>query len=353
MESDQTACLYLAGPDQLMWCFDQTIRRKLELTLFGFDEAPIFTIHGFCSRILREQAFFLGEPLLQERVDTKTLFREIWRDYLSSPEAQEEDAQAVISNWLTSKKEPALFSLLYDAYNAKYARYAFEPLPAAHAHIETLKNADGLKAIEAVIGQAAIRSNDRVDLVNESKSLLNLVNESPQDCESFGRLHEIRWKSIIAPRGTRISADKFKFPDGLTGLAAQWYQAAKSLHVIWQVMASEAFLVLDHLLPKLATHMTDKKRRDFLFDYDDLLHRLHQVLVIEDNQTLATALRTHYKYALVDEFQDTDEIQWQIVEKIFLAEHGSQLILIGDPKQSIYGFRGAEIETYPPSGISA
>ena len=65
-EPPEAACLYLNDDEQLTWCFDQETRRKLELTLFGFDEAPIFTIHGFCSRILREQAFFLGESLLQE-----------------------------------------------------------------------------------------------------------------------------------------------------------------------------------------------------------------------------------------------------------------------------------------------
>jgi exodeoxyribonuclease V beta subunit len=350
-ETNTGAHLYLNDDHQLMWCFDQETRRKLELTLFGFDEAPIFTIHGFCSRILREQAFFLGEPLLQERVDTKTLFREIWRDYLSSADAQKSDAQQVLTAWLDAKKETGLFSLLYDAFNAKYARYAFEPNSNAQIQISRLKASDGLDALEQSVEHAAIRNEARSELIRESRSLFNLLQEIAEAPQSLERLNEINWKAVVSPHRTRVGTGKFKFPDGLTEPAASWHQAAKSLHVMWQVMTSEAFEVLDFLLPKLAGHMTARKRRDFLFDYDDLLHRLHQVLVIENNTALASELRAQYRYALVDEFQDTDEIQWQIIEQIFLATAGSQLILIGDPKQSIYGFRGAEIETYLRAGI--
>ena len=113
-----------------------------------------------------------------------------------------------------------------------------------------------------------------------------------------------------------------------------------------QMLKAEDYQAIHTLLPALTAQMQLRKRRDFQFDYDDLLFRLHHVLVTEQNEALASQLRSQYTYALIDEFQDTDQIQWQITETIFLAETGSQLILIGDPKQAIYRFRGAEIETY-------
>ena len=76
---------------------------------------------------MREQAFFLGEPLLQERVDSKTLFREVWRDYLTSAEAQSPKVQGVLTSWLATKEESSLFKLLYEAYDAKYLRFGFDP----------------------------------------------------------------------------------------------------------------------------------------------------------------------------------------------------------------------------------
>ena len=63
-------------------------------------------------------------------------------------------------------------------------------------------------------------------------------------------------------------------------------------------------------------------------------------------QTLLAGLRARYKHALIDEFQDTDEVQWSIFRRIFFASPGHVLTVIGDPKQAIYCFRGADVHTY-------
>ena len=88
-----------------------------------------------------------------------------------------------------------------------------------------------------------------------------------------------------------------------------------------------------------------RKRRSHLFDYDDLLSRLASTL--HDPSTGAVAvrrLRDRYRIVLVDEFQDTDPVQWSILRAPF---HGHRtLVLIGDPKQAIYGFRGADVHAY-------
>lgn len=77
------------------------------------------------------------------------------------------------------------------------------------------------------------------------------------------------------------------------------------------------------------------------FTFDDLLHTMRSAL----NQPLfMEKVRAKYKAVIVDEFQDTDPIQWSIFEKLFLKSH--LLYLVGDPKQSIYGFRSADIYTY-------
>ena len=58
-------------------------------------------------------------------------------------------------------------------------------------------------------------------------------------------------------------------------------------------------------------------------------------------------MRARYRFALIDEFQDTDELQWSFFERVFVESDGRNLVyLIGDPKQAIYGFRGADVHTY-------
>jgi exodeoxyribonuclease V beta subunit len=88
-----------------------------------------------------------------------------------------------------------------------------------------------------------------------------------------------------------------------------------------------------------------RKRASKLFTYDDMLTRLRDVLADpEHGPAAADRLRQRYRIIMVDEFQDTDPIQWEILRRAF-HQH-STLILIGDPKQAIYAFRGADVFSY-------
>jgi exodeoxyribonuclease V beta subunit len=88
-----------------------------------------------------------------------------------------------------------------------------------------------------------------------------------------------------------------------------------------------------------------RKRRSGVLTYDDLLVRLRDTLVADELGLAATRLRSRYRVALVDEFQDTDPVQWEILERVF-GRPPSTLVLIGDPKQAIYAFRGADVYAY-------
>ncbi|KAA1428089.1 AAA family ATPase [Nocardioides antri] len=86
-----------------------------------------------------------------------------------------------------------------------------------------------------------------------------------------------------------------------------------------------------------------RKQRLGIQSYDDLLARLAHALE-QDDAPARVRMRNRWRIVLVDEFQDTDPVQWQVLERAFHG-HGT-LILIGDPKQAIYGFRGGDVDTY-------
>ncbi len=92
--------------------------------------------------------------------------------------------------------------------------------------------------------------------------------------------------------------------------------------------------------------MEDRKKARKILTYDDVLSRLRTTLFDETRGPAACArLRERYDVVLVDEFQDTDPVQWDIMRRAF-GEGGGTLVLIGDPKQAIYAFRGADVHAY-------
>ncbi len=95
----------------------------------------------------------------------------------------------------------------------------------------------------------------------------------------------------------------------------------------------------------------DRRKRELgLLDYDDLLRRLESVLEPEDSPA-RTLMRSRWKVVLVDEFQDTDPVQWNVLDRAFGGY--ATLVLIGDPKQAIYAFRGGDVFTYLRAAATA
>jgi exodeoxyribonuclease V beta subunit len=95
-----------------------------------------------------------------------------------------------------------------------------------------------------------------------------------------------------------------------------------------------------------------RKRRLGVMTYDDLLTRLDGILCAGGGEAVAAKLRDRYRVVLVDEFQDTDPVQWDIMRRAF-GEGGATLVLIGDPKQAIYAFRGADVYAYLQAAATA
>lgn len=106
------------------------------------------------------------------------------------------------------------------------------------------------------------------------------------------------------------------------------------------------------LAEKARSLFDERKRRARVLGYDDLLTRLVDALEGEHADEVAERVGSRWEVVLVDEFQDTDPLQWRIVSEAF-AERGARLVLVGDPKQAIYAFRGADVFAYLKAKESA
>jgi exodeoxyribonuclease V beta subunit len=99
-------------------------------------------------------------------------------------------------------------------------------------------------------------------------------------------------------------------------------------------------------LPRVLVTLRQQKAEAGVFDFNDMLDLVKESLEGPFGENLTQVLRERYDAVLVDEFQDTDPVQWKILHQLFFESKTHRLYVIGDPKQAIYGFRAADVATY-------
>jgi len=310
----------------------------LKEAILWLDESAVFTIHGFCQRVLGDSAFETGEPwetemILDQEELVKEAVRDFWRTHVT-------DAAPLILNVFADAKI-SLDKLIDFAQNNQNRhlveiRYpdSFSPSALEGAYKKMTKLWSGQRGeIETLLldSPALMRRKKFLKAAN-----LPLLFEAIETC--FTGASEI--------------------PPGLEVLAADALaEQVKAKHdpvehpffdAVEEFFASAAdapYWLMGRLLGYLREELPRIKREQNLQYFDDLLMRLYGVLQSSGGEVLTRRLRGQYRAALIDEFQDTDPVQYYIFNTLFNYKKGS-LFLIGDPKQSIYGFRGADIFAY-------
>jgi exodeoxyribonuclease V beta subunit len=321
--------------------------RELDLTIQSFDEAQIFTIHGFCQRMLNDYAFESGARFDTTLVtDPKPLFEEVARDFwrLRFYEAQPLLPKLAMAwkrsleDWVEllerTRSHPDLAILppaeaepgdsLLRRVEAAFAAVK-EEWTRHQADIEILLRHDG--------NLSRSEKNFRDDRVDEllARVAEACVDFESADPESIKALSGITSEAIAAGTKATGTAPKHRF----FTLSSDFCQAVEAL-----------FNQLTHEFLEFAQNeLPNRKARTNTVTYDDLITGLRDALRQESGGRLARAIGDKYSAALIDEFQDTDPAQYEIFRTIF-GSKDHRLFLIGDPKQAIYGFRGADVFTY-------
>ncbi len=330
--------------------------RQLELAAQWMDEAAIHTIHGWSQRMLVQHAFDSGHAFDQDTdIDESELLAEAVRDYwrlecltldrhsaaqLQRWWASPEDLQRDVRDWvrkpeaqwrLDGKPLPASASIRELLASAIDARTAAEALARGcwreHRHsIERLMwQATEQSSLNANSYKPARLPSDLGDMANWSEG-------APIDASVLER-----FQSSKLARATR---------KGATTPEHEAFARIEALLECEQALGDLAPRVLAHAIPWLAHRIDDTKQRRAQLGFDDMLKRFDQALQGISGHRLAATVTTQYPIALIDEFQDTDPLQWRIFSRLYADRPELGLLLIGDPKQAIYGFRGADIHTY-------
>lgn len=339
--------------------------RRVEAEIYRFDEAAIFTIHGFCQRALRENAFESGIPFDRELATNqdaylKEVADDFWRRrfFAGEPPAVCAALSAglgpdILAELLAERVRHPLMEVLPEISEAEAEGLMVDFL-SLHARARTAwpKAKDEISPLllDKSNGLSKSEKAYKKEVVEELLDALDLALSDNPNPEAFNAFKKFSTAQLNDPdsrlkKGEIPEHPFFDLCEEITGTAEALVLAIK-------------VRFLAHAEPALA----GKKAAANVQGFGDLLTRLHSALKGPSGPAFAQTLRTKYKAALIDEFQDTDPLQYEIFEAVFAsgtAEAGGSesepigsknanapLFLIGDPKQAIYGFRGADVFAY-------
>ncbi|MDD5707207.1 MAG: UvrD-helicase domain-containing protein [Kiritimatiellae bacterium] len=313
-------------------------RRRVRLALMDFDSAAIFTIHGFCNRVLERYAFECGHdpdaeliPVADELV--ADLCRDWWRRHAYTPDGAaglpfKDAAELILLTREAAARPDALLRPSLSAELASAAERTFAD--AVAAGLKAMPTAEATNAVSRAIEEALREATPR------SRGGVVLTLYALRRCaETVIKGLEGSTKPSWLRPGGRHSKDKIGLAERLPGAEAGCAAALKGIQARMASVAGE-----------LRDQLQQRVRDRGAITYDAMLLRVRDAL--RDGHAgarLLTVLRAEFQAALVDEFQDTDPVQYESFRRIFL-EGTLPLLFVGDPKQAIYGFRGGDIFAY-------
>ena len=334
--------------------------RRLELAANWMDEAAVYTIHSWCNRLLQQHAFDSGSLFHQEinTDDTELLnevVRDYWRTFYYDMAHDDPDFQTLYS--LFQQPDSLLKQIRSLLNNA-------DPIPACLAHDQDIK---ALMMAVNTGKQAVLQSLKQPwrQWANEIKALLEIAVKNkvlPGKNYKSNYLQNwieklITWSSDPNQESLDLGTGfKSLTPSGMENFAntGQTPPVHPGFEAISQLPGQLAALpnlkieLIKHAIHWIRHRYDSEKQRVARMTFDDILTRLDQALQGNNGQRLASVIRQQYPIALIDEFQDTDPVQYRIFSTLYPTEGEAELgcLMIGDPKQAIYSFRGADIYTY-------
>jgi len=326
--------------------------KRLELALLDMDRAAVFTIHGFCQRMLKEQALESGQFFDMElTADVGSIQDELVFDY-----------------WRRNLYDLAPFhcALFLNYFSGPDALYATVKGVAVEDRIEPsdwMTSEEALKRVDEAF-ELLVQWWQKSSL-NLEQSFLDAIDKGMFK-KPFVEKFESWWQQgelFFSRSSEHFPKDLFWLGrDGLIGslngnklrgdakkhaFLQDFSLADKTLDSFLSACEGAVLSLRIHLAMELQTGLRQRLLELGRFSFDDLVLSLARALQGPQQKALQQILASRFQVALIDEFQDTDAAQYRIFSTLFGGKEKKHfLFLIGDPKQAIYKFRGADIYAY-------
>jgi exodeoxyribonuclease V beta subunit len=325
---------------------------RLDIAAQWMDEAAVSTIHSWCQRMLREHAFDSGSLFTQSlETDHSDLLGEVLRDYWRKF-CYPMNGDALV--WVRANlKSPAdLLPRVRALFGREREVVTQSPAQLIEQSIQERREA--LKALKSPWANWAAELH---------AICIDGVKCKVVDGRKMQERYFKPWFDKLIAWANDEEQEQLDLGTGFTrltpdGIAEAWknnppshpaFEAMVELKVALDTLPTPDAAVLEHAAQWVGARFEEEKRRRAEMGFDDMLLRLDAALRGSGGERLATLIREQFPVALIDEFQDTDPVQYRIFDSIYRLEANDEstgLFLIGDPKQAIYAFRGADIYTY-------
>ncbi|WP_440053452.1 exodeoxyribonuclease V subunit beta [Pseudoalteromonas sp. T1lg65] len=320
----------------------------LDAAAKSMDEAAIFTIHGFCQRMLKQHAFeskvaFNLEFILDESELVDAAIADHWRRFVYPLDL--EKTQAVLEQFATPYSLAKQIKPLLAKENA---------LITPQVELETVFAArDKYQQLAVWLKQQVLAR----DYLNVLKNAGLMGNRTPGRKGNLQALEDYCYsddwwfefgtsKHSFAVWGSANLSDPKNYKKTATPLEHELIRHFDTLAELHQqVSTGLSIALIQQAVIQVRQLLKTHKEEYGLISPDDLLKQLFAALSAEHGEVLSEKIAAQFPVAMIDEFQDTDPIQYGIFSSIYRHNH-TALTMIGDPKQAIYGFRGADIFTY-------
>ncbi len=316
-------------------------QQLLKDALALMDETSILTIHGFCQKTLQEFAFetqqvFGAEALSPEEQDEMSAnhIHLYWRKYI-----------APLGNDLLERINPhlkmdVLEDMLEQALSGKQFNLPITP------RTPLLDNAHQQELLAII--QVAERDRDACwdsicdEFTNNEAAYRIAIQQNTRAKKVFENVFDTN--EVIKLIQGKITSDYISlvFPNIVQGLE-EWKLKDKAVKLFQEQVT---YVIFAHLTILITQDLKELKSRQSLLSFDDMIDHLHLAICLTPSDELVNTLRTKYKAVFIDEFQDTDRKQYEIFHRLFGPPSETIVFMIGDPKQSIYAWRKADLFTY-------
>ncbi|UDG79904.1 exodeoxyribonuclease V subunit beta [Candidatus Steffania adelgidicola] len=308
------------------------------------DGASIYTIHGFCQRMLNHNAIESGIILQQTLLPNEAYLRkqvsaDFWRRHCNPLPL---DVARMVQEYWEGPEHLLLELLPYLQGDIPIIRNPpdiNESILACHARIITKiedfkrqwRSAAGM--LSEILGNHTLKR--RIYSKKNLSSWFATIN-------SWTEKPTINYQIPDELERFKISV----LADKITAGVPPRHDLFMSVEALYQQKCSLRSLIFMKALIHIRQALVKEKQNRGELGFDDLLRCLDSTLRSTGGEALAKLLRVRYPMVMIDEFQDTDPQQYRIFHQIYGDQPKCGLLLIGDPKQAIYAFRGADIFTY-------